>query len=64
MFIIIAGLIGLWLGTKWIINGAVGIAKKFNLSHSFVGVAILAVGTDLPEVFVTVKASILQLRGI
>ena len=64
MFIIIPGLIGLWLGTKWIINGAVGIAKKFNLSHSFVGVAILAVGTDLPEVFVTVKASILQLRGI
>ena len=64
MVLIITGLIGLWLGTKWIINGALGIAKRFNLSHSFVGVAILAVGTDLPEVFVTVKASILQLRGI
>jgi cation:H+ antiporter len=64
MFLIIAGLIGLWLGTKWIINGALGIAKRFNLSHSFVGVAILAVGTDLPEVFVSVKAAILNLRGI
>ncbi|MBK8522344.1 MAG: calcium/sodium antiporter [Ferruginibacter sp.] len=64
MFLIITGLIGLWLGTKWIINGALGIAKRFNLSHSFVGVAILAVGTDLPEVFVTVKASLLHLKGI
>src|SRR5665647_193200 len=64
MFLIITGLIGLWLGTKWIINGALGIAKRFNLSHSFVGVAILAVGTDLPEVFVSVKAALLHLRGI
>ncbi len=61
---ILIGLIGLWLGTKWIINGALGIAKRFNLSHSFVGVAILAVGTDLPEVFVSTKASIMQLQGI
>lgn len=64
MFLLITGLIGLWLGTKWIINGALGIAKRFNLSHSFVGVAILAVGTDLPEVFVTIKASLLHLQGI
>lgn len=64
MFLIIIGLIGLWLGTKLTINGAYGIAKKFNLSHSFVGIAILAIGTDLPEVFVSVDASLLQLRGI
>jgi cation:H+ antiporter len=64
MLLIIIGLIGLWLGTRWIINGAIGIAKRFNLSHSFVGVAILAVGTDLPEVFVSIKASLLHLRGI
>lgn len=64
MFLIIIGLAGLWLGTKWIINGAMGIAQRFNLSHSFVGVAILAVGTDLPEVFVSLKASLLHLKGI
>lgn len=61
---ILIGLVGLWLGTKWIISGALGIAKKFNLSHSFVGVAILAVGTDLPEVFVSLKASYNNLQGI
>lgn len=61
---VIAGLIGLWLGTKWIINSAIGIAERFNLSHSFVGIAIIAVGTDIPEVFVSVDASLLHLKGI
>jgi len=28
MFLIITGLIGLWLGTKWIINGALGIVEN------------------------------------
>lgn len=63
VFLITIGLIGLWLGTKWVINAALGIANLFKLSHGFVGVAILAVGTDLPEVFVTLKASFLQLSG-
>lgn len=64
LIFILLGLIGLWVGTKWIINGAIGIAKRFNLSHSFVGVAILAIGTDLPEVFVSIKASLLNLSGV
>lgn len=64
IYIILAGLIGLWLGTKWLISAAIGIATRFNLSHSFVGLAILAVGTDLPEIFVSIKASILHLNGI
>lgn len=58
------GLIGLWLGTKWIIQAALGIATKYKLSHAFVGVAILAVGTDLPEIFVSVNASLKQLAGV
>jgi cation:H+ antiporter len=60
----IVGLIGLWLGTKWVVKSALDIAQRFNLSHAFVGLAILAVGTDLPEVFITFKASFLQLKGI
>jgi len=64
ILILIAGLLGLWYGTRWIIDGAMGIAKRFNLSHAFVGVAILAVGTDLPEVFISIKASLIHLQGI
>lgn len=64
LFLIFIGLIGLWFGTKWMIESAIGIANRLNISQTFVGVAILAVGTDLPEVFVTINASIKQLNGI
>jgi cation:H+ antiporter len=64
MFIVLIGLFGLWLGTRWVIIGAMGLAQHFKLSHTFVGLAILAVGTDLPEVFVSLKASLLHLNGI
>lgn len=64
MIWIVFGLLGLWLGTKWIVQGSLGVAKLYKLSHTFVGIAILAIGTDLPEVFVTIDASILHLKGI
>lgn len=63
-FLIVSGLAGLWLGTKWMISGAMGIAERWGLSHAFVGLAVLAVGTDLPELFVSVDAALLQLKGI
>lgn len=63
-FLFIIGLVGLWFGTSWVVKSAVEIAEKFNFSHAFVGLAILSVGTDLPEVFVTLNASFLQLKGI
>ncbi len=61
---IILGLVGLWLGTNFIMDSALVIAKRYNLSHTFVGAAFLAVITDLPEVFVSLEASIMQLQGV
>jgi len=46
---IIAGLIGLTLGGKWIVDGAVKIAEIFNMSQSLIGLTIVAIGTSLPE---------------
>ncbi|MBU1145955.1 calcium/sodium antiporter [Patescibacteria group bacterium] len=46
---IIAGLIGLTLGGKWIVDGAVKIATVFNVSESLIGLTIVAIGTSLPE---------------
>ncbi|MFN4234946.1 MAG: calcium/sodium antiporter [Bacteroidia bacterium] len=48
LFIII-GLIGLSLGGKWIVDGAVSIATSFGVSQSLIGLTIVAVGTSLPE---------------
>lgn len=46
---IILGLIGLSLGGKWIVDGAVSIATSFGVSQSLIGLTIVAVGTSLPE---------------
>jgi cation:H+ antiporter len=46
---IVAGLIGLVLGGKWIVDGAVKIAESFNISQSLIGLTVVAIGTSLPE---------------
>ena len=47
--LVIVGLIGLTLGGKWIVDGAVAIAKNIGMSESLVGLTVVAVGTSLPE---------------
>jgi len=46
---VILGLIGLTLGGKWIVDGAITIASGFGMSESLVGLTIVAIGTSLPE---------------
>jgi cation:H+ antiporter len=53
----VLGLIGLTLGAKWIIEGAVGLAKSFGMSESLVGLTIVAVGTSLPELATSAVAA-------
>lgn len=58
LFLIILGLFGLWIGTELVIKGALNIANHYNLSQIFIGIAILAIGTDLPEIIIAINASI------
>lgn len=58
-----AGLAGLWLGTEATIRGAVSIAERFGVSEFVVGVAILSIGSDLPELAIAVDAAIKNLGG-
>ncbi|MFH1890980.1 MAG: calcium/sodium antiporter [Candidatus Kuenenbacteria bacterium] len=46
---IVGGLIGLTLGGKWVVDGAVAIAQTFNISEALIGLTIVAIGTSLPE---------------
>ncbi|MEQ8905428.1 calcium/sodium antiporter [Ekhidna sp.] len=57
LLLIVAGLIGLFIGGKWIVDGAIVIAQSFGLSESFIGLTIIAVGTSLPELVTSVTAS-------
>lgn len=54
---IILGLIGLTVGGKWIVEGAVKIAELFNVSQSLIGLTIVAVGTSLPELATSAVAA-------
>jgi len=57
IFFIIIGLIGLVLGGKWIIDGAVKIAELFHMSQSLIGLTVVAVGTSLPELATSAVAA-------
>jgi cation:H+ antiporter len=57
ILLVIAGLIGLTLGGKWIVDGAVTLAKSFGMSESLVGLTIVAVGTSLPELATSAMAA-------
>jgi cation:H+ antiporter len=54
---IICGILGLTLGGKWIVEGAVKIADIFNVSQSFIGLTIVALGTSLPELATSATAA-------
>ena len=61
---ILAGLGGLWLGAELVIKGALNTAEHFKISHTFVGLTVLAVGTSLPELFVSVFGALNNAVGI
>ncbi len=64
LLLLLLGLIGLWVGTELAIRSTLRIAFRHGISHGFLGVTVLAVGTDLPELVVAVDGGLQQLRGI
>jgi cation:H+ antiporter len=61
---IIMGLGMLILGSRFLVNSAVEIAKALNISETIIGLTIIAAGTSLPEVATSVMASIRGQRDI
>jgi cation:H+ antiporter len=61
--LLIAGIAGLWLGTELTIGGALAIARRRQLSEFFVGLVILSIGSDLPEIAIAVDAGFKGLMG-
>jgi len=54
---LVGGLVGLCLGGRWIVGGAVSVAAHFGLSEAVVGLSIVAVGTSLPELATSAMAA-------
>ena len=61
--LLITGLVGLWLGTELTIGGALAIARRHQLSEFFVGLVILSIGSDLPEIAIAIDAGLEGLMG-
>lgn len=57
-FWIIVGLIILTIGGDILVDGAVSVARKWNVSVQTVGLTIVAIGTSMPELVVSVIAAI------
>jgi len=62
-FALLAGLAGLWFGTEATIRGAVAVAQRLGIPEFVVGIAVLSIGSDLPELSIAVDAAIKNIHG-
>jgi cation:H+ antiporter len=50
------GLVGIYYGGKWVVEGATFIASQFGISSFLISATIIAIGTSLPELVVSFVA--------
>lgn len=66
-YAIISFLLGLLLvkyGSDFLIEGGVGLAVSLGVSEAVIGLTLVAFGTSLPELAVTLTASIRGVQGV
>lgn len=63
LFLLFTGLFGLWLGTELTIHGAVAVAERLGVPEFIVGLTVLSIGSDLPELAIAVDAAIWNLHA-
>lgn len=57
IFFIVIGLAALVLGGEFLVRGAVGIATKAKISKLVIGMTVVAFGTSLPELIVSLQSA-------
>ncbi len=55
---IVVGLGVLLLGADWLVEGAIGVAKTLGVSEVVIGITIVAFGTSLPELAVSLVSAL------
>ena len=61
VLLFILGLVLLIKGGDWFVDGAVGIAHRFNMPEILIGATVVSIGTTLPEVMVSAGGA---LKGV
>ncbi len=57
VLMIVLGIVGLYFGGQWVVDGAIQIARFFNMSEHFIGLTVIAIGTSLPELVTSAMAA-------
>jgi len=52
------GLGALLIGAEWLVNGSIGIAQSLGVSEIVIGITIVAFGTSLPELAVSLMSAL------
>jgi len=59
-----AGFYLLTIAADWLVNGAANLAKRIGVSSLVIGLTVVAFGTSMPELVVSVDASLAGNPGI
>lgn len=62
--LVIGGLILLVVGSDWLVDGAIALARVMGMSELVIGLTIVALGTSLPEIATSVVAGLRGERDI
>ena len=58
IILIVVGFVLLIKGADLLVQAATSISKRFGLSEMLIGLTIVAIGTSLPEIVITISSSI------
>ncbi len=58
VFWLIIGLGSLLIGAQWLVGGSIGIAEKLGVSEIVIGITVVAFGTSLPELAVSLTSAL------
>ncbi len=64
LLITVIGLVMIIGGAHMLVEGAVGIARKFGMSEAVIGATIVAIGTSLPEIVTSLVAALRGQSGV
>ena len=61
--ILLLGLAGLWWGSELTIRGAVVLASRLGVSEFLIGIVVLSIGSDLPELAIAIDVAIKNINN-
>lgn len=55
--VVLVTVLGLWLGARLLVDAVVRLARRFDLSDLTIGLTVVAMGTSMPELAVSIDAA-------